>query len=287
MDIFHSSRAAQTAQCKAECDDYPDNHCYLDESNIGCVIGKTIPKYQGQEYQCCRVNADVFFIKTARDILTFADQVADAGTQQYRAALTNLFNDIPNPNVTGLFEANRLIITDSFFNTWKKDLLNLLDQVIPVSEYSVSCFIDDILEQPESRRRKRNITYRIYQRDLPNIDFPNNVLTLATSLEIGIERISCSRLEVILENALQISQPRPDALVTLSVENTLGTKISQTMVDRIRGYVRSSQFRGKINVYFKTRILEDNVLQGLFSSSRTVTRTIIVDPQNLIIEIGL
>lgn len=162
-----------------------------------------------------------------------------------------------------------------------------MDTIVPYSEYTVSCGLADVLEQPESRRRKQNITYRIRQSDWPEIHLPNHVLTLATKMQVWIDQIERPRLEVFLQNLLEIRQPRPEGVILLSITNTFETKIRQRDIDRIRGYLGSSLFRGKIIVIFRKNNLENDVLTQTYSSppSETVTRTFTVQPLELTITI--
>lgn len=123
------------------------------------------------------------FIQTVRDILGTADQLQDVGTMRTRTALHSLLNtaDFQHPPVFSQFVNRELEILRNEIDTRDKDLLNLLDRIIPHTRYWVSCGLAHVLEQPESRRRKENITYKIRQSDWHESHLPNDVLTVATN----------------------------------------------------------------------------------------------------------
>ena len=288
---FHDSRAAQMAQCRAECEDHPGNHCYLGDNDIGCVIGEELLPSEGStRVQCCKVNADIFFIQTVRHILAFADQVQDVGTSRARIALSNLLDtaEFHHPPVSSHFELRTLTLPRSQFDTRAKDLLNLLDLIVPHSIYAVSAGLADVLEQPESRRRKGSIYYKIRQSDWSESHFPNDVLTVATHMQISIDQIDYARLDVYLQNLLEIRQPRPTASIRLSIANAFATHIRQRDIDRIWGYLGSSLFRGRIVVEFTFNNLANDVFLRDYRSppSETVSRLLRVTPAKLLIVVN-
>lgn len=289
-----NSRAAQKAMCKVDCDGDPGHACYLGENDgTDCVIGFEIPTAPGSNegYRCCKVKTNATFVRTARSILAYANQVANAGTQNARTTLTNLFNDndmqIPMGHGQSHFTGGALS-TRRFGQGMQRDLLKLLDKIVPTSAYEVLCNVSVILAQPQYRRAKPNIAYFI--RPENETVLPNDTLTLATNLSINIRHLSRARLEVWIQHALQSSQPRSEkALLTINVVFPLETKLDRRYFDRIRTYLVRTRFRGKITVHFGGGgAIEDNVIWGtdLSPSASEVTYTLLQDPGKLEIKVS-
>lgn len=289
---FHNTAAAQMAHCRAECEDHPGNNCYLGFDDVGCVIGEPLLPWEGlpqgsTQAQCCMVSSDMIFIQTVQDILGLADQLQDVGTMRARTALNSLLNtnDFHIPPVFSQFVTRNLKILRSHIDTRDKDLLNLLDRIVPHSRYWVSCGLAHVLEQPESRRRKQNITYKIRQSNWHESHLPNDVLTVATNLHVTIDEIDCARLDVYLQNLLEVRQPRPRGEIRLNITNTFETKIRQREIDRIRGYIGSTQFTGSIVVQFTVNNLANDVVCRSydFPPSEHLDRLLKVDPLSFFI----
>lgn len=209
MAAFHNSRAAQTAQCRMEAEQGHEG--YLSHNNRECVFGRAIPRSQGQNFQCCQVDRDSNHIATARAILNFADQHQDAGTQQLRASLTSL---LVNAGVGGLpFFVNNSLRKLMTTERKHKEMMDLLDKIVPISSYEVEATIDKILALPVSRRAKQNITYNLVTEDsnfqitppVSAIDARSDILNLATNVHVYFDQstMSRARLEVFIINAIR------------------------------------------------------------------------------------
>lgn len=282
------SRAGQRAMCKEECEGTELN-CYLGANDgSDCVFGGLVfPSEPG--YQCCRVKTDVRFIRTAHSILNYADEVADVGTAQARAALDDLLNSdgMQIPAATTCFTNQTLRATLFNDEGMARDLMNLLDKIIPTSAYAVAVGSADVIRaQPELRRRKPNIAYKISPRH--EYHLPNEIFKLASHLRIRIPHLTRARLEVWIENALQWRQPRAQKARITVHTRLLDVKLNRQFFARIESYLASSMFRGTISVTFASGdALEDDVVRGtvLAPNALPVTYTLLQDPNKLEIEI--
>lgn len=273
MSLFHSSRAAQKAVCRAECDD--DHHCYLGDNDLDCVIGSSIPG-PNPDFKCCMVNkTNAVFIRTVRDILVFAATKQDEGTQRPISALTQLMNEMNVPiiagglsrfttsgNTTGYLLLNTVIPPlPEFQESMNRELIDLTERLLPITAYLVSCNYDTLVGQRESRRRKKNIVFSVVLP--PGVD---NVLNIAANLRATVHfRMSPGDLVLRLNEVLRSQQPvlggEPRQIVVY-IANPLSRKMNAAEFEEILGLLETTSFRGTVSIFFVADTLTDIGVTG-------------------------
>lgn len=253
--------------CAADCP--AGKHCFPEDDAQSCVVGSSRVDNAGNN--CCVVDQDVTFLKTARDILAHAQAqaVLNPGTGSVLNALTAFVNTMPQlpQNPGSLFEGSHLTFPAWNVNQQRgEDLVQLLERVVPYTGYSVRLEMADLRRQPLQRRRKHQNRYACYGVTLNEL--PYDALSLATNLEIRVISVMEAH-EVTMLVLRALTNPNQDNLhrrVRLQTNLPLNSEIRRTYIRQVKSAMRLSAFRGIIMVNFNGEVhspIHPNVPRGV------------------------